>query len=69
MNGGRRLFPGSLAVALALPAAGVAQEGSIAGRVTDMETGAPVASASVQVLGLSCRAGCPRTPRPSGMRW
>ena len=51
MNGGWRLFPGSLAVALVFPAPGVAQEGAIAGRVTDMETGAPAASASVQVLG------------------
>ena len=51
MNGGWRLFPGSLAVALAFPAQAAAQEGAIAGRVTDMETGAPAASASVQVLG------------------
>ena len=48
MNGGSRLPCGCLAVALLAAAPGTAQEGAIAGRVTDMETGAPLASAAVE---------------------
>ena len=56
MNDLCRLLSGSLIACLLSSARLAAQEGAIAGRVTDMETGAPVASASVQVLGQGATA-------------
>ena len=51
-----------LSLVLALPAA--AQEGMLAGTVTDAETGAPVAQAQIQILGGGDRGG--RFPAPTG---
>ena len=51
MSGLCRVPMGLLSVLLVTAVQAAAQEGAIAGRVTDMETGAPLASASVQVLG------------------
>ena len=49
------------AILLATPAA--AQQATITGRVTDLETGSPVADAAVQVLGLEAAAA---TTNPDG---
>lgn len=55
-NAGWKLLPCSLAVSLAVASPGAAQQGAIAGRVTDMETGAPLTSAAVEVLGQDASA-------------
>ena len=43
---------GLTALTLLVPASASAQDGTITGRVTDLESGAPVTDAAVQVLGL-----------------
>ncbi|MYI07613.1 MAG: hypothetical protein F4059_09935, partial [Gemmatimonadetes bacterium] len=73
-----RISHGLLAILLAIPGAPVlaspaaAQEATISGRVTDLETGAAVTDAAVEVLGLEGAAattnqnGAFRIPVPSG---
>jgi TonB-linked SusC/RagA family outer membrane protein len=50
---GSLLAPFALLVALALPAAASAQQGTVAGRVTDQATGQPIVGARVGVVGTT----------------
>lgn len=50
-SGLRRLFQGVLALAFAAPAAAQTPTGTVTGRVVDMQTQRPVASAQVRVIG------------------